>query len=123
MFDSALQDDLPKILARSFIRAWERYCLSVQGNKVTEEVARPSLARHLVAMANEGIKDEDALVAAGVLHLISLTPDAPPWAEFRTEVVKARFLHQWNVRMPSSASVRASSKPDQQQAQLKRQAG
>jgi len=120
MFESALQDDdLPKILARSFIRAWERYYLSVQSGKVSQEAARPSLARHLVAMANEGIKDEDALAAGGLLHLISLTPGEPPWEEFRIEVVQARFLHQWNVRMPPSARVRASSKPDKQQAQPK----
>src|SRR5437879_1444099 len=100
MFESAPQDDLPKILARSFIRAWERYCVSVQDNRVSEEVARPSLARHLVAMANKGIKDEDALAAEGLLHLISLTPDEPPWEEFRIEVAQAKFLHQWNVRMP-----------------------
>jgi hypothetical protein len=119
MFESAPQDDLPKILARSFIRAWERYCVSVQGNRVSEEVARPSLARHLVAMANKGIKDEDALAAEGLLHLISLTADEPPWQEFRIQVAQAKFLHQWNVRMPSSVRVRASSKPDKQQAQPK----
>lgn len=110
MFESAPQDDLPKILARSFIRAWERYCLSVRSRKISEEVARPSLARHLVAMANEGVREEDALAAEGFLHLISLTPDEPPWEEFRIEVVHARFLHQWNVRMPPSARVRANSK-------------
>jgi hypothetical protein len=110
MFESAPQDDLPKILARSFIRAWERYCLSVGSRKISEEVARPSLARHLVAMANEGEREEDALAAGGLQHLISLTPSEPSWDEFRTDVVQARFLHQWNVRMPPSAGVRANSK-------------
>lgn len=123
MFESTSQDDLPKILARSFIRAWERYYLSVRSNKVSEEIARPSLARHLVAMANEGVKEEDALAAGGFLHLISLTPGEPPWEEFRMEVAHARFLHQWNVRIPPSARVRASSKPDKHQVQPKWQAG
>ena len=110
MFESAPQDDLPKILARSFIRAWERYYLSAHSEKISEEVARPSLAKHLVAMANEGVKEEDALAAGGLLHLISITPGKPLWEDFRIEVVPARFLHQWNVRMPPSARVRASSK-------------
>jgi hypothetical protein len=123
MFESARQDDLPKILARSFIRAWERYYLSDQRDKISEEVARPSLARHLVAMANEGVKEEDALAAGGLLHLISLTPNKPPWEEFRIEVVHARFLQQWNVRMPPSTRVQASSKLDRRQTQPKSQAG
>ena len=106
MFESARQDDLPKILARSFIRAWERYYLSAQSEKISEEIARPSLAKHLVAMA----KEEDALAAGGLLHLISITPDKPLWEEFRIEVVPARFLHQWNVRVPPSVRVRTSSK-------------
>jgi hypothetical protein len=110
MFESASHDDLPKILARSFIRAWERYCRAVHSGRVSQEVARPSLARHLVAMANEGVREEDALAAEGLLHLISLTPAEPPWEEFRIEVVHARFVHQWNVRMPPSTRVRASSK-------------
>ena len=123
MFESARQDDLPKILARSFIRAWERYYLSDQSDKINEEVARPSLAKHLVAMAHNGIKEEDALAAGGLLHLMSLTPTEPPWEEFRIEVVHARFLHQWNVRMPPSSRVRASSKLDTRQAQPRWQAG
>jgi hypothetical protein len=110
MFESARQDDLPKILARSFIRAWERYYLSAQSEKISEEIARPSLAKHLVAMANEGVKEEDALAAGGLLHLISITPDKPLWEEFRIEVVPAKFLHQWNVRVPPSVRVRTSSK-------------
>ena len=110
MFESARQDDLPKILARSFIRAWERYYLSAQSEKVSEDVARPSLAKHLVAMAKEGVKEEDALAAGGLLHLISITPDKPRWEALRFEVVPARFLHRWNVRVPPSARVRTSSK-------------
>jgi hypothetical protein len=110
MFESVPEDDLPKILARTFIRAWERYYHSVQSSKISEDVARPSLARHLVAMANEGVREEDALAEGGFLHLLSLTPNEPSWDEFRTDVVHARFLRQWNVRMPPSAGVRANSK-------------
>jgi hypothetical protein len=110
MFESARQDDLPKILARSFIRAWERYYMFAQREKISEEVARPSLAKHLVAMAHEGVKEEDALAAGGLLHLISITPGRPLWEEFRIEVAPARFLSQWNVRVPPSVRVRTSSK-------------
>ena len=101
MSEPANLDDLPKLLARSFVRAWERYYLSDHICKISEEDARPSLARHLVAMANDGLKQEDALAAGGLLHLISLTPEAPPWAELRIKDAGAKFLRQWNVRVPA----------------------
>lgn len=100
MLEPACQDDLPKVLARSFIRAWECYYLSDRSNKVLEEVARPSLAKHLVGMANEGVQEEAALVAGGLQHLISLGGDASAWREFPPAVANAKFLHQWKIRLP-----------------------
>jgi len=65
-----------QLLARAFDRAWARYD---RPGRVTIPAgeARPALANHLVEMAKAGTSDEGALVAGGLLHLISLTPDAP----------------------------------------------
>jgi hypothetical protein len=49
------QDDLPKILARAFLRAWEQYCEADLGGKHCEEVARPFLKGLLVEFAKEGV--------------------------------------------------------------------
>jgi hypothetical protein len=70
------QDDLPKILARALRRAWKLY-EAVGSAALSEEVARPSLARHLVKLAKEGITEEGPLVAAGLRHLISLATSQP----------------------------------------------
>ena len=45
------QDDLPKILARAFLHAWERYCESDLAGKHCEEVAQPFLKGLLVEFA------------------------------------------------------------------------
>jgi hypothetical protein len=114
MPEPADQDDLPKILARAFVRAWERY-QSDQAGTISEEIARPSLTRHLVAMAKEGVKDERALAAGGLMHLIWLTEEAPrssaslpetqpvleaPRFHVRMDGVRARFAVPWRIRPP-----------------------
>ena len=75
MSQPAGQDDLTMILARAFDRAWKRYYLPDRIGTISEEIARHSLAKHLVAMVKEGVKEEAALAAGGLLHLISLTPE------------------------------------------------
>jgi hypothetical protein len=110
------QDDLPKILARALRRAWKLY-EAVGSAALSEEVARPSLARHLVKLAKEGITEEGPLVAAGLRHLISLAT-SPPSSKtsvqkeeegntfedarrqplhFRVVDAHARFLLQWRI--------------------------
>jgi len=66
-----------RLLARAFDRAWDRY---YRPGRITiaPDVARPALANHLVEMAKQGTLEEGALAAAGLLHLISLTPEQPP---------------------------------------------
>ena len=64
------QGDLPKILARAFLRAWEQYCEADLGGKHCEEVARPFLKGLLVELAKGGVTDEEQLVAAGLRYLI-----------------------------------------------------
>jgi hypothetical protein len=113
------QDDLPKILARALRRAWKLYGL-VGSATLSEEVARPSLARHLVKLVKEeGVTDEGSLVAAGLRHLISFANSAlssktsmPKENEdgrtfekagrllvhFRVVGARARFLPEWRIR-------------------------
>ncbi|MHB8269037.1 hypothetical protein [Bradyrhizobium sp.] len=69
--------EMTLLLARAFDRAWARY---YRPGRVTiaPEVARPALASHLVEMAKAGTVDEGALAAAGLLQLISITPEEPP---------------------------------------------
>lgn len=71
--------EMTRLLARAFDRAWDRY---YRPGRVTiaPDVARPALANHLVEMAKQGTLEEGALAAAGLLHLISLTPEQPPTA-------------------------------------------
>jgi hypothetical protein len=68
------KDELPAILARAFVQAWQSYYLSGRDDAISEEIARPALAKHLVAMAKEGVEDEVALAAAGLQYLNSVTP-------------------------------------------------
>ena len=109
------QDDLPKILARSFVRTWEQYCDVLDG-KHCEEVAGPFLKGLLVeTFAKEGVTDEEQLVEAGLRYLISLTrKPAPskrsmkdegkttedgrwPLEHFCINRAPAKFLPQWRM--------------------------
>jgi hypothetical protein len=72
------QDDLPKILARAFRRAWEQYCEADLGGKRCEEVGRPFLKALLVEFAKEGVTDEEQLVGASLRYLLSLTRKPAP---------------------------------------------
>ncbi len=69
-------DELKLMLARAFDRAWARYYRPGRV-RISPEVARPALANYLVQMAKDGVIDEDKLVAEGVQHLFSITPDEP----------------------------------------------
>jgi len=110
------QDDLPKILARAVVRAWELYQAFGTGT-LPEEVARPSLTRHLVALAKDGMTREGPLAAAGLRYLASLAAPPPSpktslpkeddgktfegatrqLAHFRIDDAHARFLLQWRI--------------------------
>ena len=65
-------DDLPAILARAFVQAWQSYYVPGRHDVISEEAARPALAKYLVAIAKEGINEEAILAAAGLRHLNSL---------------------------------------------------
>jgi hypothetical protein len=63
--------DIRKSLARAFDRSWGRYYRSGRLT-VGEDVARTELARRLVQLSKEGIRDEGILVQAGLSHLRQL---------------------------------------------------
>jgi len=66
----ALSDpEFEQLLARAFDGAWSRYYCSGRAT-IDPEIARSKLADMLVKMANEGERDEELLIAAGVSHLI-----------------------------------------------------
>ena len=65
--------DLTVLLARAFDLAWEQYYGPNGDAPLPEGIARPALAKFLVEMAKSGIKEESALAASGVLHLVALT--------------------------------------------------
>jgi hypothetical protein len=61
-------DEHMKSLARAFDRAWTSY---YRAGRVTisQDVARTELARMLVQLWREGVRDERRLAAAGLLYL------------------------------------------------------
>jgi hypothetical protein len=73
---STSDEELTLLLARAFDRAWARYYRSGRVT-IPVDVARTELAKYLVQVAAEDMQEEGALAAAGLLHLISLTPDLP----------------------------------------------
>ncbi len=74
MSESANQE-FNLLLARAFDLAWEQYYGPDYMGSLSEEVARPELAKCIVEMAKSGVKDEQALAACGVLRLVALTMD------------------------------------------------
>jgi hypothetical protein len=63
--------DIRRPLARAFDRAWGRYYRSGLLT-LGEDVARTELARRLVQLSKEGIRDEGRLAEAGLSHLRQL---------------------------------------------------
>jgi hypothetical protein len=91
-------DELKLLLARAFDRAWKRYFRPSRSGAISESVARPALAKHLIALAKEGLVSLDALAEGGYLHLVSITPAAQHWGHLRIEGAGARFQREWRVR-------------------------
>ena len=101
------------VLARAFGLAWESYCRPGRNVTISEQVARSALATLLVAKAKEGMREEVALSAARLQHLISLTMgrrefaneakepanDRPQSWNLHIDNVKARFVLRRRVRI------------------------
>ena len=97
-------DEFKLLLARAFDRAWNRYYRPSRIGAISASAARPALAKHLIASAKEGAVSVDALAQGGLLHLISLTPEAQHWGHLRIEGAGARFQQEWRVRFTLKAS-------------------
>jgi hypothetical protein len=69
-------DEFKLRLAQAFDWAWKRYYRPSRIGAISASVARPALAKHLIALAKDGVVSFDALAEGGLLHLVSLTPDA-----------------------------------------------
>jgi hypothetical protein len=91
-------DEFRLLLARAFDRAWKRYYRPSRIGTISASVARPALAKHLIALRREGVVSLDALAEGGLLHLLSLTPEAQHWGHLRIEGAGAKFQRQWRVR-------------------------
>jgi hypothetical protein len=59
-------------LPRAFDRAWDGYYRSGK-LMVSRDIARTELARRLVQLSREGVRDEGKLVQAGLNHLREMT--------------------------------------------------
>ena len=92
-------DEFKLLLARAFDRAWKRYYRPSRVGAISASVARPALAKHLVALAKEGVVSVGALAEGGLLHLVSLTPEAQHWGHLRIKGGRARFQRVWRVRV------------------------
>jgi hypothetical protein len=94
-----MDDELKLLLARAFDRAWNRYYRLSRIGAISANVARPSLAKHLIALAKGGVVSFDALADGGLTYLVSITPEAPHWGDLRIERAGAKFQAEWRVRL------------------------
>jgi hypothetical protein len=101
-------DDELKLLARAFDRAWKRYYRPSRIGAISTSVARPALAKHIIALAKEGLVSLDALAEAGFVHLVSLTPEAQHWGHLRIEGAGAKFQQEWRARFILKAASEAA---------------
>jgi hypothetical protein len=94
-----IDDELKLLLARAFDRAWKRYYRASRIGAISPSVARPALAKHLIRLAKEGVVSVGALAEGGLLHLLSLTPEAQHWGCLRIERAGAKFQLVQRVRV------------------------
>ena len=97
-------DEQLKLLALAFDRAWKRYYRPSRIGAISESVAWPALAKHLIALAKEGVVSVDALAQRGLEHLVSLTPEVQHWGHLRIDAAGSRFQREWRVRFTLKAS-------------------
>ena len=63
--------DIRQSLARAFDRAWDEYYRSGRVT-ISQDIARTELARILVQLSKEGLRDEAGLSTAGLIRLRQL---------------------------------------------------
>ena len=94
-----MDDELKLLLARAFDRAWKRYYRPSRIGAISASVARPLLAKHLIASAKAGEVSFEALAEGGLLHLLSITPEVKHWGHLRVERAGAKFQLAWRARL------------------------
>jgi hypothetical protein len=104
---SERSDDELKLLARAFDRAWKRYYRPGRIGAISASVARHELAKHVIALEKAGVVSLDDLAEGGLLHLVSLTPEAQHWGHQRIEGAGAKFQRTWRIRFTFKASTRS----------------
>jgi hypothetical protein len=72
MSDNMLDQETRRALARAYDRAWDLYYRSGELT-LTRDVARAELARRLVQLSKEGVRDEASLSRSGLAYLRQLT--------------------------------------------------
>jgi hypothetical protein len=72
MPDDISNQDIRLSLARAFDRAWDRYYRSGRPT-ASRDIARTELARRLIQLSKNGVRDENSLSLAGLNHLHQLT--------------------------------------------------
>jgi hypothetical protein len=92
-------DEFKLLLARAFDRAWKRYYRPSRVGAISATIARPALAKHLIALAKEGVVSVGELAEGGLQHLVSLTPEAHHWGHLRINGAGARFQRLRRVRV------------------------
>ena len=60
--------ELQQLLTRAFERAWDQYYRPGRST-IAPEDARPVLAKRLVALSKDGVRDEERLAVGGLIHL------------------------------------------------------
>jgi hypothetical protein len=96
-------DEFKLLLARAFDRAWKRYYRPSRIGALSESDARAALAKHIIALAKEGVVSMDALAQGGLKHLVLLTPAVQHWGHLSTEAAGAKFQREWRVRFTLKA--------------------
>jgi hypothetical protein len=64
--------DIRQSLARAFDRAWEGYYRSTK-QALSQDVARAELAKRIVELSRQGVRDERLLAKAGFRYLRELS--------------------------------------------------
>jgi hypothetical protein len=101
-------DEELKLLAKAFDRAWKRYYRPSRIGAISPDIARPALAKHLIALGKQGVVSLHKLSDGGLHHLVSLTPEARQWGHLRIEGAGAKFQQEWHVRLTPKASKAAN---------------
>ena len=95
-------DDLPAVLARAFVLAWQSYYQPGRREIISEETARPALAKHLAALAKQGVTKEIRLAVAGLIYLNSLKSERDESVALRTN--KSDIFDEPSSRLQTSRS-------------------